>query len=196
MGLLLALREADTKACKPVDTLDALLAGLTMPMDQPPVAIQPEPMALPTMAVAVPAVAVLASPAVVADQGMPSAMTIKQAAGAFLAANPMFDEEFASSRWTAKTRSQFDAAIFLADTFFGSSVDIASIDERQIADLFRTLRRLPATHHKAPAHGTMSLAEIIAANPGGGLSLVTTNRHMRFLRTVSHGLESGCRIRR
>lgn len=111
-------------------------------------------------------------------------MTIGAAAAAFLNANPAFDQDQESSRWTSKTRSQFDAAIFLAEKFFGPEVTISAIDETMLANLFRTMRALPSNHHKSPAHAAMSLEQIAASNQGKGLSSATTNRHMRFLKVV------------
>lgn len=208
LGVLLALREAEQQALKPEDQIDSLLAVLEMPpadtglgthhfrhaAAEQMVGDGPSGMTDPPAAAS--AAARLTSPSptspvmpseLVSSTPAPSgtgALTIAGAAKAFLTANPKFDQGFASSRWTDKTRSQFEAAIFLAAKFFGENTPIAAIEETMVAELFRTLRRLPRNHHKTPVHGSMTLEAIAASNTGDGLSLATTNRHIRFLKLV------------
>lgn len=195
LGTLLALREAEKQMLAPADDLDQLLASLEMPTGMPG--------AMPTdtheyrysaaghvhrdagLAMSQADASVVATiPPPTDATATGGGMTITVAAKAFLAANPKFDQGFATSRWTDKTRSQFDSAIFLAAKFFGQDVAIGAIDENMVAELFRTLRRLPPNHHKTPAHAGMTLEEIIESNRGTGLSLATTNRHMRFLKLI------------
>lgn len=195
LGALLALREAEKQALAPAEDLDQLLASLEMPVGAPPTTSvathdyrhgaaghvhADAAVGMSTVAASI----VATAPSASEPAGTGGRMTIAAAAKAFLAANPKFDQGFASSRWTDKTRSQFDSAIFLAAKFFGQDVAIAEIDESMMAELFRTLRRLPPNHHKTPAHAGMTLAEIVASNRGEGLSLATTNRHMRFLKLI------------
>jgi len=197
LGVLLALREAEQSTLSPDDSLDRMLASLTMPPAGLPQdtsawmnthvaagghASQDQAVAIATPAPAACSVTSIQPQNAVVASGRP--MTIGAAAAAFLNANPAFHQDHESSRWTAKTRSQFDAAIFLAEKFFGSEVIISAIDETMLANLFRTMRSLPTNHHKSPAHAAMSLEQIAAGNKGKGLSSATTNRHMRFLKVV------------
>jgi integrase len=201
LGVLIALREAEQQVREPGDQLDQLLASFTMPDADVAFAAHDVRHAVAAQITtgrdneeSPPAAATTNSlldqaTASVPDVSLPvpsttSELTLADASKAFLAANPKFDTGFASSRWTPKTRSQFEAAIFLAGKFFGVDTPIGTIGEAGVADLFRTLRRLPSNHHKTPVHGGMSLQAIAALNKGEGLSLATTNRHMRFLRTV------------
>lgn len=208
LGVLLALREAEQQALKPEDQIDSLLAALEMPPANTGLETGPfryvvggqiaadgargmtGPAAVSTGAAdfttASPTSPVMAAEP--AARTLPTsgtgALTIAGAAKAFLMANPKFDQGFASSRWTDKTRSQFEAAIFLAAKFLGEETPIVAVDETMVADLFRTLRRLPRNHHKTPIHGSMTLEAIAAGNTGDGLSLATTNRHIRFLKLI------------
>jgi len=197
LGVLLALREAEQSTLSPDDSLDRMLDSLSMPpaglpQDTPAwqntyVAARDHATQDRVHAMTIPSS--LANPETSiqpqkAVSGAGSSMTIGGAAAAFLNANPAFDQGLESSRWTNKTRSQFDAAIFLAEKFFGPQVTISAIDETMLADLFRAMRSLPANHHKTPAHADMSLRQIAAGNKGKGLSSATTNRHMRFLKLV------------
>lgn len=185
LGILAALREAEVNALRGSSSVDDLLAGITMPTT-PPI-----DMAASTAATSNPT----AAPTTPVNPTQPEAdsraparndvgdLSIAAAAAAFLDANPKLDIGEASSRWTSKTRSQFDAVIFLATKFF-EQTPIAQVDEDAIARFFRALRRLPRNHHKTPAHAGLSLDAIGDGHDGPGLSLVTTNRHMRFLRMV------------
>ncbi|MDE1917273.1 MAG: hypothetical protein KGJ57_14810 [Sphingomonadales bacterium] len=190
-GVALAMRDLQKEIAEPhakVDdilaslSLDDLIAGAGRESDQASQPAPPPPAAPPPAARDMaPAAAIVLSEPVTPSA---SAMSIRQASEAFLAANPKLDADVAGARWTPKTRSQFEAAIFLADKHFGSTADIRGIEETQLANFFRVLRKLPSSHHKTPAHAGMTLAEIGAANNGDGLSLATTNRHMRFLKAV------------
>lgn len=200
LGTLLALREAEQQALEPKDHLDSLLAGLDMPTFTDEhvrqAAAQADGSGIAGMSHAAPFATSTAASGATPDSiraVVPSsssklvgtgAMSISAAKTAFLAANPKFDQGFASSRWTDKTRSQFEAAIFLAGKFFGEDAPVGSIEETDVAELFRTLRRLPKNHHKTPIHGGMTLQAIAESNLGDGLSLATTNRHIRFLKLI------------
>lgn len=196
LGVLLALREAEQNTREPERALDDMLAALSMP---PSVLPQDTPEWQTASAGFAGQHALEGAVTPVQSHNAPAEvppplctnlaaagnqMTIAGAAAAFLNANPAFDQGLESSRWTSKTRSQFDAAIFLAEKFFGPEMSISAIDETMIANLFRTLRSLPSNHHKTPMHTEMTLGEIAAKNKGKGLSSATTNRHMRFLKLV------------
>ncbi len=121
-----------------------------------------------------------AEPALPAPDNRYTSMTIREAADAYLAENPTLDAGGGDGdRWTAKTRTQFDASIFLASKHFSGPA--CRIDNGALATFFRLLRQLPSSHHKSPRHAEMSLEEIAAENSGGGLSATTLNRHFRFL---------------
>ena len=188
LGIMAALREAEGRVMNPYDGIDALLAAFVMPVSAPTDLASACHVPMPTPA----AVDPLTSASTAATPSIPAAgaprsrvgdLPIASAAKAFLDAHPKLDVGEATSRWTGKTRSQFDAVIYLAGKFFGDTA-IGLIDEDALAQFFRALRRLPRNHHKTPSHAGMTLQEIGATNGGDGLSLATTNRHMRFLRMV------------
>lgn len=190
VGTLLSLREAMKTASDPAAALDALLASL----EEAGAAVVPALPQVPATPPAVSATIPLALPAVVQSAaagvtaGAPAmtgiaGMTIKAAAAAFLAAHPRYDDDSVLSVWTPKTRSQFEAAIFLAYKFFGDTA-VGAVDEVALADFVRILRKLPQNHHKTPTHAALTLADIATRGVGATLSAVTTNRHIRFLRLV------------
>lgn len=179
IGSLLAVREAISNATDPEKALETALASLRMPMsDQHVVQVE-------AVAPAVSPDALPSSPAsAVASRAEGFAgMTIKSAAAAFLDAHPRYDDDSTMSVWTPKTRSQFEAAVFLAYKFFGEAA-VATIDESGLANFVRTLRQLPANHHKTPTHALLSLIEIAERGKGTTLGIGTINRHVRFLRLV------------
>lgn len=189
LGILAAVRDAEGRAMSPASELDDLLASIAMPEctagDLPAASHGSPPM--PTLSgethdgLPLPTVSQPATSGTIRSRI--GDLSIADAAKAFLDASPKLDLGEAASRWTAKTRSQFDAVIFLAGKYFHETA-IRTVEEDDMAGFFRALRRLPRNHHKTPSHAGMSLQEIGAANDGAGLSLATTNRHMRFLRMV------------
>ena len=189
-GTLLALREAIVQATDPAAALDELLSTLEMPAGQNELAQDRPADRAQGHAVRADAVSIPATPAVATAVGplggataIKVRMTVKDAAAAFLAAHPKYDDDSVLSVWTPKTRSQFETAVFIAYKFFGDT-DVTAIDEQMLADLVRALRRLPANHHKTPAHAALSLAEIAERGVGATLGIATINRHVRFLKLV------------
>ena len=186
LGTLVALRDAMSRSSDPLAALDTLLAGLEMPVGETPGAgcVPPAGQGSAGVPSEPPGEASTPSMANAPRHVGPAAMSVREASEAYLAAHPKYDDGAASSLWTPKTRSQFVAAVFLAQKFFGAATPVGDMGENGLADFVRALRRLPRSHHKTQSHAEMSLAEIAEAGSGDRLHSVTINRHVRFVRQV------------
>lgn len=170
-GILLALQQYQADLRSPEEALDRVMAELDFGK-------------VTKVEVIDPANHVAAESPAIIEVDRFASMDVCAAAKAFLNANPRYDVDLEGSAWTPKTKAQFEATMFLAGKFFQSAA-VATLDDDKVADFLRALSCLPMSHHKTQRHFGMSLADITAeSNDGGGLSIVTVNRHMRFLKML------------
>ena len=142
------------------------------------------------------AAATVSGPAAVEIAEPWASMTPTQAAARFIADSPKITGDAKrKARWTAKTRSQFEASARLLEKSWGAK-PLHLLSRDVVVALNVHFSQLPISHHKSPRHDPMTLEEICVEAAGEvkarkrdvatiGLGIGTTNRHFLFLKELA-----------